>query len=265
MTTIRMGIDIGGTGIKGAPVDLETGTLTAGRLRVLTPEPATPDAVADVVAQIVDHFQWTGPIGCTFPAVVRHGVTLTAANVDQGWVGCDAAELLSKRTGQPVTVLNDADAAGVAEMRFGVGRGRKGTIIMVTLGTGIGTALFTDGILVPNTELGHLEIHGVDAETRASDAARTREDLTWKHYAKRVDEYLDTLVRLFTPDLIVIGGGASKNADKFLPRLTCSVDVVPAQLLNEAGIIGAALSADPPETVGGQTDRDPPAAAPATC
>jgi polyphosphate glucokinase len=242
MTATRMGIDIGGTGIKGAPVDLETGKLTADRLRILTPEPATPEAVADVVSQIVRHFDWVGPIGSTFPAVVRAGVTTTAANVDKGWVGCNAAALLTKRTGQPVTVLNDADAAGIAEMRFGVGKDRKGTIVMITLGTGIGTALFVDGVLVPNTELGHLEIDGEDAESRASDAARTREDLSWKQYAKRLDQYVDTLVRLFSPDLVVVGGGASKHSDRFIPRLTSTVDVVPAQLLNEAGIIGAALA-----------------------
>ncbi len=244
MTATRMGIDIGGTGIKGAPVDLETGKLAADRLRILTPDPATPEAVAEVVARIVEHFDWVGPIGSTFPAVVRSGVTMTAANVDRGWVGCNAADLLTKTTGQPVTVLNDADAAGIAEMRYGVGKDRKGTIIMITLGTGIGTALFVDGVLVPNTELGHLEIDGEDAESRASDAARTREDLSWKHYAKRLDQYVDTLVRLFSPDLVVVGGGASKHSDRFIPRLTSTVDVVPAELLNEAGIVGAALAVE---------------------
>lgn len=241
--TTRLGIDIGGTGIKGAPVDVTTGRLVAERHRIVTPQPATPDAVAAVVGDVVDHFTWSGPIGATFPAVVKHGVVYTAANVDDVWIGTDAASLFARVTGQSVTVINDAGAAGIAEMRFGAGRDHTGVVLVVTLGTGIGTALFVDGALVPNTELGHIEIRGKDAEERAADSVREREDLSWKQYAKRVDEYLDAIERLLWPDLVIIGGGASKKAEKFLPFLTTKVEVVPAQLLNEAGIVGAALAA----------------------
>lgn len=248
MTTTRLGIDIGGTGIKAAPVDVQTGELVADRHRVLTPHPATPDAVAGVVGELVEHFGWSGSIGCTFPAVVKQGVVLTASNVDSSWIGVDAADLFASATGRPVTVINDAGAAGIAEMTFGAGRGRRGVVVVVTLGTGIGTALFVDGTLVPNTELGHLEIRGKDAEKRAADSVREREGLSWKQYAKRLDEYLDALEQLLWPDLVIIGGGASKKADKYLPLLSSSVEVVPAKLLNEAGIIGAALAAHPPVT-----------------
>ncbi len=239
-----LGIDIGGSGIKGAPVDTETGELLAKRYRIPTPKKAKPKGVSKVVAKIAEHFDWDGPIGCGFPAVIQNGVARTAANVSDKWIGTDAAAIFSERTGCPVFVLNDADAAGMAEMRFGVGKGREGVGFIVTVGTGLGTALFTDGELLPNTELGHLEIDGEDAEWNASDAARKREDLSWKEWAKRFDRYLRTIERLFWPDFIVIGGGASKKLHKFADRLTIKTELFPAELRNEAGIIGAALFAE---------------------
>ncbi len=247
------GIDIGGSGIKGAPVDLTTGQLAAERHRIPTPQPSRPDAVADVVAQVVRHFAWTGPVGVTFPAVVTHGVTRTAANVDKSWIGTDAARVFSDSVGQPVTVVNDADAAGVAEVAFGASRGRDGVVIVTTLGTGIGSALLLDGKLVPNTELGHLEIDGADAETRASDAAREREDLSWPDWAKRLQRFYGHLEFLFSPDLFVVGGGVSKKAHKFLPLLDLRTEIVPAGLKNEAGIVGVAmLAADTPRLSQGE-------------
>jgi polyphosphate glucokinase len=238
-----MGIDIGGTGIKGAPVDIDKGVLTADRFRVLTPHPATPKAVADVLAEVVNHFGWVGPAGATFPAVVKDGVTLTAANVDKEWIGADAAELFTHRLGAPVTVLNDADAAGLAEMRFGAGRDKSGVVVMVTLGTGIGCGMFVDGKLIPNTELGHIEIDGRDAERTAADSVRERKKLSWKKYAERVQAYLRRLDALIWPDLIIIGGGASKKAREFLPYIKVRPPLVAATLQNEAGIVGAALAA----------------------
>lgn len=237
------GVDIGGTGIKGAPVDVAGGTLTADRHRIPTPHPATPDAVAAVVAEVVAAFGWDGPVGCTFPAVIKNGVARTAANVDQAWLGTDVSALLEGACGQSVTVLNDADAAGIAEMTHGAGQHREGTVAVVTLGTGIGSALFVDGHLVPNTELGHLELHGEVAETRASSRVRTDEDLSWKKWAERVNDYLQTLERLVWPDLVIIGGGVSKKSDKFLPHLHLDAEVVPAALHNDAGIVGAAMAA----------------------
>jgi polyphosphate glucokinase len=239
------GVDIGGSGIKGAPVDLDRGDLAQERHKVLTPQPSTPDAVADGVAEVVGHFGWTGPVGITFPGVVTSGVTRTAANVDKGWVDKDAASLLSDRLGGlPVTILNDADAAGVAEMTFGAGRGRKGTVIMLTFGTGIGSALFVDGRLVPNTELGHLELGGHDAETRASTKAKEDADLTWQHWARRVQKYLAHVEMLFSPELFIVGGGVSRKADKFLPLIEgVRAEIVPAELQNNAGIVGAAMAA----------------------
>ena len=238
-----MGVDIGGTGIKGAPVDIERGSLADDRFRILTPSPSTPKAVADVVAEVVEHFDWKGRIGATFPAVVKDGVTLSAANVDEEWVGANAADLFSQRLGTPVTVLNDADAAGMAEMRFGAGRDQKGVVVIITLGTGIGCGMFVGGRLVPNTELGHIEIDGKDAETIAADSVRERKDLSWKKYAQRVETYLQRLDALIWPDLIIIGGGASKKADQLLPHIDVRPPVVPAKLQNEAGIVGAALAA----------------------
>jgi polyphosphate glucokinase len=238
-----LGIDVGGSGIKGAPVDTEAGVLSAPRFRVPTPSPARPGQVAEEVGEIVRYFDWHGPVGCGFPSAVREGKILTAANIHKSWVGTDAAALFTEATGCPVTVVNDADAAGLAEMSFGAGKGRRGVILVVTVGTGLGTALFTDGCLLPNTELGHIEIDGVDAEWRASDAARKREDLSWKKWAQHLDRYLQTLAALLWPDLIILGGGVSKKADRFLPLLTVNTEVLPAQLQNEAGIIGAAMAA----------------------
>ncbi|WP_190089951.1 polyphosphate--glucose phosphotransferase [Streptomyces melanogenes] len=239
------GVDIGGSGIKGAPVDLERGDLAQERYKVLTPHPATPEAVADGVAEVVGQFGWSGPVGITFPGVVTGNTIRTAANVDKAWIGVDGARLLTDRLGGlPVTVMNDADAAGVAEMSFGAGRGRKGTVILLTFGTGIGSALFLDGRLVPNTELGHLELHGHDAEKRASTKAKEDEDLTWPHWAHRVQKYLAHVEMLFSPELFIIGGGVSRKADKFLPLIEgIRAEMVPAELQNNAGIVGAAMTA----------------------
>ena len=238
------GVDIGGTGIKGAPVDLDRGDLSDERFKVATPHPATPDGVIEGVHEVVTHFGWSGALGVTFPGVVVDGVTRTAANVDHHWIGVDARKLLSDRLGLPVVIMNDADAAGVAEMTFGAGRGRGGTILMLTLGTGIGSALFVDGRLVPNTELGHLELHGHDAEKRASVKAREDEDLSWEHWAHRLKKYLAHLEMLFSPDLFVLGGGVSRKPEKFLPLIEgISAEIVPAELQNNAGIVGAAMAA----------------------
>ena len=238
-----LGIDIGGSGIKGATVDTDTGELTADRIRIKTPKGAEPKPVAETVAEITRSFEWTGPIGIGFPAPVKAGVTLMAANVSDKWVGLNADELFTKVTGCDCTMINDADAAGLAEMKFGAGRGQPGTVIMVTLGTGIGTAIFHRGNLLPNTEFGHLDMKGKDAEHRASDAVRQFEDLSWKKYAKRLNRYLAEMEKLFWPDLFIIGGGISKQSEKYIPLLTIETHVVPAQFLNEAGIVGAALAA----------------------
>ncbi len=240
---VMLGIDIGGTGIKGAPVDLDKGELTTERFRLLTPKPATPEAVAKTVAEVVKHFGYEGRVGCTFPAVVKHGVVHTASNVDKSWIGTDARAAFEEATGCTFTITNDADCAGVAEMQFGAGAGRMGVVIVATLGTGIGTAVFHDGKLLPNTELGHIEIRGKDAEDRAADSVREAKKLDWKQWAKRVDEYLDQLESLMWPDLVIIGGGVSKKGEKFIPLLTPRCEVVAAKLLNEAGIVGAALTA----------------------
>jgi polyphosphate glucokinase len=238
-----LGIDIGGTGIKGAPVDVETGQLLSPRQKIATPQPAKPDAVADVVKQLTTAFSWSGPIGITFPGVVTDGVTRTAANLDPSWIGTDAGTLFAKATGSPVRVLNDADAAGVAEMRFGAGIGQRGTVLMLTFGTGIGSALFTQGILVANTEFGHIEIRGHDAETRASERAKELHDMSWGKWAGRVDEYLQHIEAMLAPGLIIVGGGISKQSDKWVPRLTgIRAKIVPAALLNDAGIVGAAMA-----------------------
>ncbi|WP_328330851.1 MULTISPECIES: polyphosphate--glucose phosphotransferase [unclassified Streptomyces] len=238
------GVDIGGSGIKGAPVDLDRGDLAQERHKVLTPHPATPDGVADGVADVVRNFDWSGTVGITFPGVVTDGTVRTAANVDKSWIDVDAAKLIGGRLGLPVTVLNDADAAGIAEMTFGAGRGRKGTVILLTFGTGIGSAVFRNGGLVPNTELGHLELHGHDAETRASTKAKEDEDLSWHHWAHRVQKYLEHVEMLFSPELFIIGGGVSRKADKFLPLIEgVRAEIVPAELENNAGIVGAAMAA----------------------
>ena len=195
------------------------------------------------MAEVAKHFDWTGRIGATFPAVVKHGTVNTAANVDQSWIGTDAGALFGQATGTDVTVLNDADAAGLAEMEFGAGRHRYDTVITVTLGTGIGSAVFVNQVLIPNTELGHLSIRGKDAERRAAESVREREQLSWKQWAKRLNEYFADLERLFWPDLLIIGGGVSKKSEKFFPLLTTRAEIVPAKLLNEAGIVGAAVAA----------------------
>lgn len=239
-----LGIDIGGSGIKGAPVDSESGEIKAERHRIETPQPATPEAMVETVARVARHFDWKGPIGCGFPAVIKNGEVFTAANIDKSWIGKNAEKMIEKATGcAPVRIVNDGDAAGLAEMRVGAGKGQRGVVLMCTLGTGIGTALFIDGVLLPNTELGHIEIEGRDAESRAGDGARQREELSWKKWAKRVDTYLTTMERLFWPDLIIVGGGVSKNHEKFLPLLSVRTRVVPALLLNQAGIVGAAMAA----------------------
>ncbi|TDD17296.1 polyphosphate--glucose phosphotransferase [Nonomuraea diastatica] len=233
-----LGIDIGGSGIKGAPVDTKAGKLTEERLRIPTPQPSKPDEVAHAVASIVKHFGWSGPVGITFPGVVVDGVVLTAANVDHSWEGVDAAALFGG-----ATVLNDADAAGMAEMTFGKGKGQRGTVLVLTFGTGIGSALFTDGRLVRNTEFGHLQLRGKDAEHRTSARVRKERNLGWRAWAGRVEEYFRHVEMVFTPSLIVIGGGVSKKADKFLPHIHLDTPVVAAALRNEAGIIGAARAA----------------------
>ena len=243
-----LGIDIGGSGIKGAPVDIERGVLAAERHRIPTPQPSTPSAVADTVAEIVEHFGWKGSIGCAFPAVVKKGIVYSAANVDRSWIGTDGDSLLEERTGCRVMLLNDADAAGIAEMRFGAGEGRMGAVFVLTFGTGIGSAVFADGVLVPNTELGHILIKcrkrgGVEAEDYASDRIRKAEKLEWSAWARRVNRYLGLLESLFSPDLFILGGGVSKKHHRFLPVLSTQAEVVPAELLNEAGIVGAALAA----------------------
>jgi polyphosphate glucokinase len=245
-----LGIDIGGTGIKGAPVDVDTGKLLAPRQKIATPRPAKPEPIADVVKQLTTAFDWSGPVGITFPGVVTDGVTRTAANLDPSWIGTDAGVLFDQATGNRVRVLNDADAAGVAEMTFGAGVGQKGTVLMLTFGTGIGSALFVQGILVPNTEFGHIEIRGHDAEKRASERAKELGDLSWGKWAGRVDEYLQHIEALLSPNLIIVGGGISKDADKWVPRLTgIRARIVPAVLLNNAGIVGAAMAAVPDSVV----------------
>ncbi|WP_405011777.1 polyphosphate--glucose phosphotransferase [Kitasatospora sp. NBC_01539] len=243
MTTV-FGVDIGGSGIKGAPVDLERGTLAQERHKVLTPHPASPQAVVEAVCEVVRHFDHRGPVGLTFPGVVVGGRTRTAANVDKDWIGLDAEGLFREALDLPATLVNDADAAGIAEVAYGAGRGHGGTVLMLTFGTGIGSALFVDGSLVPNTELGHLELRGKDAERRASSAAKERHELSWAEWAERVDEYLDLVEMLFSPQLVIVGGGVSRKHEKFLPLLRRrQADVVPAELRNDAGIVGAAMAA----------------------
>jgi polyphosphate glucokinase len=239
-----LGIDIGGTGIKAAPVDVDTGQLLTSRTKIDTPRPAVPEAVAGVVEQLVSTFAWSGPTGITFPGVVTDGITRTAANLDPAWIGLDAAAVLGKAASGPVRLLNDADAAGVAEMTYGAGAGQHGTVVMLTFGTGIGSALFCQGVLVPNTEFGHIEIRGRDAETRASERAKTEHDLSWGKWAERVEEYLQHIEAMLSPSLIIVGGGVSRQADRWVPRLTgIRAPIVPAALQNDAGIVGAAMAA----------------------
>ncbi|WP_433872076.1 polyphosphate--glucose phosphotransferase [Saccharopolyspora sp. CA-218241] len=240
------GVDIGGSGIKGCPVDIDGGVLAEERMRVPTPQPSTPDAVADVVAEIVEKFSWTGPVGITLPCVVKDGEARTAANVDKGWIGTDAQALFAERLGlrrDEVVVLNDADAAGIAEMRSGAGAGHKGLVVVLTFGTGIGSAMFVDGALVPNTEFGHIEVDGKDAETEAAASVKDTLDLSYPEWAPRVSRYVRALERFLWPDLLIAGGGVSKKAHKWIPLLDTRTPVVAAELKNDAGIVGAATAA----------------------
>ena len=239
------GVDFGGSGIKGAPVDTATGEFAAERRRIETPRPATPEAVADVVAQLVDRPEVASdaPIGVTVPGIVRRGVVRSAANIDASWIGVDADQLFTERLGRPVTVVNDADAAGYAEAVLGAAQGKEGLVVVTTLGTGIGSALIHEGVLVPNSELGHLEIDGHDAETRAANGVRERDGLSWEEWARRLTRYYGVVERLLSPDLFVVGGGVSKHAAKFLPLVEVETPLIPATLRNTAGIVGAALLA----------------------
>ena len=243
MPNLGFGIDIGGSGIKGAVVDVETGLLTTERLKLPTPQPSVPDAVAKVVVELVQHFGWQGPLGCTFPAVVQNGVARTAANVDQSWIGTNIEAVMGTATGLPVTAVNDADAAGVAEVKWGAAKDVEGLVIMVTLGTGIGTALFYNGTLIPNSELGHIELDGGDYDPKDSGAAREREQLSWEKWARRLQRYFSALEFLLRPTLFVVGGGVSRRSEKFLPLLVLDARIVPAKFQNEAGIAGAAFMA----------------------
>jgi polyphosphate glucokinase len=242
MTTV--GIDVGGSGVKGAPVDVAAGDLTGERHRLDTPRPADVTNLVETVAAVAAAVGRADHVGITFPGVILDGVVRTAANLHKSWIGAPGQELFSEAVGRPVTLLNDADAAGIAEVRYGAGRGQRGVVLMLTFGTGIGSALFVGGTLVPNTELGHLELDGHDAEDRASDRAREAEDLDWDKWAKRVERYLSHVEALLWPDLIIIGGGVSKRVDKWLSYVDVRTPVVPAELLNHAGIIGAAAAAE---------------------
>jgi polyphosphate glucokinase len=239
-----LGVDIGGSGIKGAIVDTVKGELVTERYRIETPQPATPEAVAAALAQLVIHFSWHGPVGCGFPAAIQHGIARTAANISPSFIGINVDKLFSEATKCPCYSLNDADAAGMAEMHFGEGAGQAGVVLLITIGTGLGTVFFTDGELLPNTELGHLYLkNGKKAEHYASDAIRQREELSWKRWGTRFNKYLTLMEGLFWPDLIIIGGGASKKFDKFKEKITVEAPVKPAVFLNQAGIVGAALYA----------------------
>ncbi len=236
-----LGIDIGGTGVKAAQVDLTNGRFTSQRLRVRTPQPSTPAKVLQVVFQLIGDLGWFGVIGCTFPGVVRAGVTQSAANVHKSWVGFSAQAALEARLEQPVALINDADAAGLAELQYGAARNQHGTVLVLTLGTGLGSALFCDGKLVPNTELGHLTLHGDSAENYMTDRARRRDQLSWVEWAARINEYLAMVDRLFSPDQYILGGGVSRKHEHFLPLLRANAPILPAKLRNRAGIVGAAL------------------------
>ncbi|WP_420176045.1 polyphosphate--glucose phosphotransferase [Luteococcus sp. OSA5] len=243
MSTV-LGIDIGGSGVKGAPVDLTKGDFAADRHRIATPSKSTPKNVVRVVGEIIDHFSGSldkeSPIGITVPAPVRHGKIPMMANLDDSWEGLAAEKFFSDELGRSVTLVNDADAAGLAEVQFGAAKGTEGIVILTTLGTGIGTAVINDGVMLPNTELGHIEVDGHDAESRAAMSVKENEDLSWKEWAKRLQRYYETMQMLFWPDLFVVGGGVSKKHEKFLPLLDLETPIVPAQLQNKAGIIGAA-------------------------
>ena len=240
-----LGMDVGGTGIKAAVVETTDGRLASERIRVETPRPATPAAVAKALQSLIQQMQWSGPIGIGFPAAIQHGIARTAANIEKSFIGLPVEKFFSEKTGCPVHVANDADVAGMAEMQFGAGRDLRGVVLIITIGTGLGTALFTDGKLLPNTELSHIFLdNGVEAERYAADSARVTKKLTWKDWGKRFDHYLATMERLFWPDLIILGGGISKKLEKFSPLITVRTPVVPASFLNQAGIVGAALYAE---------------------
>lgn len=243
---LMLGIDVGASGIKGALVNITKGKLVGERFRVATPKPATPDAVAKAFAEVVAHFNWEGPVGCGFPAIVKNGVALSAANIDKSWIGVNAEELLSEHCGCPVFVNNDADVAGIAEMEYGRGKGIKGTTLLITIGSGLGSALFHEGELIPNTEFGHFFLKGHDqvAERYAADSIRKKEELSWDVWGSRFNEYLTMLERLFSPDLFILGGGSSKKFDLFSDQITIKTPVKPAKLLNHAGIIGASVLAN---------------------
>ncbi|MEO1051015.1 MAG: ROK family protein [Bacteroidota bacterium] len=239
-----LGIDIGGTGIKGAPVNIESGEMLAERYRIPTPSPATPEAVAGVVEAIRSHFDWKGPIGCGFPAAIKNETVVTAANIDNTWIGVNAGELIGRITGCPTHLINDVDAAGYAEYHFGAGKDRMGTVMVIAAGTGIGTALFTDGVLLPNTELGHIYMpNGEEGEKYSANSVRKNEGLSWKEWGNRFGEYLRYLEDLFWPDLMILGGGVSKKSHEYEQYLKVKTELVPAEMLNNAGIVGAAFSA----------------------
>ena len=239
-----LGIDVGGSGIKGAPVNVETGELLAERHRIITPKPSKPVEIAEAVKEMVEHFGWAGPVGCGFPTVIHHGKSVARGNIHKTWLGVQVDELFQNRTGLPFTVVNDADAAGMAEMAYGAGRGKMGLVIMVTIGTGLGTGVFFDGKLIPNFELGRIYYkNGELIEYFASDAARQREALSYKAWGKRFNKFLKHVIRIFSPDLLILGGGASKKYDRFKDQITVDVPIVIAESQNNAGIIGAAVAA----------------------
>lgn len=241
-----LGVDVGGSGVKGAIVDLATGKLVGERFRLETPQPATPEAVTATVAEVVRHFEFSGPLGVTYPGVVVDGVVHTAANVDRAWIGANAAEQYSRALdGRPVTVLNDADAAGLAEQRYGAGRDHKGVVILLTFGTGIGSAVIHNGMLLPNTEFGHIEVDGKEAEHRAASSVMERKGWSYRKWSKQVTKVLVAVENAIWPDLIIAGGGISKKADKWIPLLKTRTPVVAAVLLNSAGIVGAAMASQP--------------------
>lgn len=238
------GVDVGGSGIKGGIVDLDTGTLIGERFKLPTPQPSTPEAVTKAVAAVVREFGWTGPLGVTYPGVVTNGIVRTAANVDKGWIGTNAVDIISTELGgAPVTVLNDADAAGLAEARFGAGKDKSGVIVLLTFGTGIGSAVIHNGVLLPNTEFGHLEVGGKEAEHRAASSVKERKEWSYERWSQEVTKVLVAIENAIWPDLFIAGGGISRKADKWIPLLKNRTPVVAATLLNEAGIVGAALAA----------------------
>ena len=248
-TNRGFGVDVGGSGVKGGVVDLDTGKLIGERFKLLTPKPATPEAIAKTVAEVVRHFDWTGPLGVTYPGVVVNGVVQTAANVDKGWIGTNAAETIGAALGgQQVTVLNDADAAGLAEQRYGAGRSESGVVVLLTFGTGIGSAVIHKGVLLPNTEFGHLEVDGKEAEHRAASSVKERKDWSYPRWTEEVTKVLIAVENLIWPDLFIAGGGISRKSEKWIPLLKNRTPVVAAELLNEAGIVGAAMAASPDVT-----------------